>query len=256
MLRPDIVLGIADCEYLKKPGFKRLEKMGDRTLTWTQAMVTGFRDDPDLSISTAFFAPLLPIEAEQQSSYLNDLEEELTDYVSGFVMYDAASVDAIPEKMDHLPRLALTKVNGPHDLLNQIALGIDVFIPSFVGEMTDAGLALAFAFPSPERPPRGQRLVLGIDLWLEIHASDVSPLVKDCTCYTCKNHHRAYIRHLLDAREMLAWVLLQIHNYHVMDVFFDGIRSTISKGTFEYNRETFEKCYEPEFPASTGQGPR
>lgn len=255
-LRPDIVLGMADYEHLKRPGVKRLEKMGDRTLDWTQTMVAGLKEDHGMSIGTALFAPVLPIDAEQQSTYLGALEEELTSYVSGFVVYDAASVDAIPAKMNHLPRLALTKVCGPHDLLNQIALGIDIFLPHFVGEGTDTGLALTFTFPSPERPSSGQRLVLGVDLWLETHASDVSPLSKDCTCYTCRNHHRAYIRHLLTAKEMLAWVLLQIHNYHIMDNFFAGVRGSMSNGTFEHSRDNFEKSYEWEFPASTGQGPR
>ncbi|KAL8943336.1 MAG: hypothetical protein Q9211_001031 [Gyalolechia sp. 1 TL-2023] len=247
---------MADYEHLKRPGVKRLEKMGDRSLDWTRAMVAGLRDDPDMSVDTALFAPVLPIEAEQQSYYLDALEEELINYVSGLVVYNAASVDAIPAKMSHLPRLAMTTTYGPHDLLDQIALGIDVFLPSFVGEVTDAGLALTFAFPSPERPLSGQRLVLGINMWPETHASDLSPLVKSCTCYTCREHHRAYIRHLLDAKEMLAWVLLQIHNHHILDVFFHGVRNSMSRGTFEHDREVFVKSYERELPARTGQGPR
>ncbi|KAI4171686.1 MAG: hypothetical protein LQ343_004079 [Gyalolechia ehrenbergii] len=255
-LRPDIVFGMADYEHLKRPGVKRLEKMGDRSLAWTQAMVAGLKDNPDISVDTALFAPVLPIEADQQSYYLDALEEELINYVSGLVVYNAASVDAIPAKMSHLPRVAMTRMYGPHDLLDQIALGIDIFLPSFVGEVTDAGLALTFAFPSPESPSSGQLLVLGINMWPEMHAADLSPLLKDCTCYTCRKHHRAYIRHLLDAKEMLAWVLLQIHNHHVMDVFFDNVRKSMSNGTFEHSREVFEKSYERELPASTGQGPR
>ena len=60
---------------------------------------------------------------------------------------------------------------------------------------------------------------LGLDLWSPTYATDLSPLREGCECYACGSHHRAYVRHLLDAKEMLGWVLLQIHNHHTLDVF-------------------------------------
>lgn len=255
-LRPDIILGMADYEYLKRPGVKRLEKMGDRTLAWTQNMVSRLHDNVDGSLATPFFAPVLPIEAGLQSEYLGTLQEELADSVSGWIIYDAASVGAIPPEMRHLPRLAMTELDGPHAVLNRISLGLDVLILSFIGEATDAGFALTFTFPGPERLQSGERLALGINMWLETYVSDLSPLAEDCTCYTCSNHHRAYIRHLLDAKEMLAWVLLQVHNHQIMDSFFDSVRRSMSNGTFENDCHIFEMSYERQFPARTGQGPR
>ncbi|KAL8837291.1 MAG: hypothetical protein Q9170_002586 [Blastenia crenularia] len=255
-LRPDIVLGLTDHEYMKRPGVKRLEKMGDRTLAWTQDMVARLRDDDVGFLGTALFAPVLPIGAEQQSYYLNTLKEELAADVSGWVVHDSASMDAIPAEMRHLPRLALTKLRGPNDVLDQISLGLDLFVPYFVGEATDAGIALTFTFPSPTRPQGEPHLALGVNMWSDIFVSDSSPIVENCQCYTCRNHYRAYIRHLLDAKEMLAWVLLQVHNYYIMDIFFDGVRQSMFKGTFDEDRELFERSYERQFPASTGPGPR
>ncbi|KAL8909039.1 MAG: hypothetical protein Q9207_000490 [Kuettlingeria erythrocarpa] len=229
MLRPDIVIGLADYEYNKRPGVKRLESMGDRTLAWTQDMLAGINDDKGGSPDIAFFAPLLPIEAGQQSYYLDMLKNELA-RVSGWTIFDPASLDALPEDMRHLPRFALTEIRGPHDILDHIALGLDIVIPSFIGDATDAGLALTFIFPSPQKPQGGNRLPLGVDMWSE--------------------------KHLLDAKEMLAWVLLQIHNHHVMDVFFAGVRQRMSDGQYETDRDMFHQTYERELPASTGQGPR
>ncbi|KAI4289490.1 MAG: hypothetical protein L6R35_001242 [Caloplaca aegaea] len=255
-LKPDIVLGLADYEHMKRPGVKRLEKMGDRTLSWTQDMVAGLRGDADRSPDTALFAPILPIEAGQQSYYLDLLKEDLAGQTSGLVLFDAASVDAVPADMCHMPRLSLTEIHGPLGVLHNIALGVDIIVPSFLGEATDAGLALTFVFPIYGRPANGRRQQLGINMWSKGYDSDLSPIADGCKCYTCSNHHRAFVRHLLEAKEMLAWVLLQMHNLHAMDVFFDGIRGSISTGTFESDRQVFEESYEPELPASTGPGPR
>ncbi|KAL8866758.1 MAG: hypothetical protein Q9174_006102 [Haloplaca sp. 1 TL-2023] len=255
-LKPDVILGMADYEYLKVPGAKRLEKMGDRTLAWTQAMVAGLEAEADSLNKPAFFAPMLPIESLQQSYYLDELQTDLAERIAGFTIHEKASLDAIPSNMRHLPRCALTVLRGPHDILDQIALGVDMFIPSFVGDATNAGIALTFTFPRAKILSSGQRISLGIDLWTAIHTSDTAPIVKECDCYTCNNHHRAYIRHLLDAKEMLAWVLLQIHNHHIIEAFFASVRESIGKGTFEMDHEQFEKDYEGELPASSGQGPR
>ncbi|KAI4109735.1 MAG: hypothetical protein L6R37_000422 [Teloschistes peruensis] len=255
-LSPDIVLGLADYEYSKTPGVKRLEKMGDRTLEWTQAMLKGLEENTDRVPRVAFFAPILPIEAGQQSFYLETLTSELADRIAGWTIYDSASVDAVPAKMQHLPRLALTNVRGPHDVLDQVSLGIDAFVLAFIGSATDRGLAFTFNFPPSKSSEDGRRLELGINLWTTTYATDLSRLLDDCACYTCTNHHRAFVRHLLDAKEMLAWVLLQIHNYHIMDAFFAGIRCSIRQGTFEHDRENFHQRFQEELPPSTGQGPR
>jgi len=97
---------------------------------------------------------------------------------------------------------------------------------------------------------------LALDLWNEKYAAEIAPITEGCQCYACQKHHRAYIRHLLTAKEMLAWSLLQIHNYHVMDLFFDAIRQSIIDDTFDDDIALFERKYESEFPEKTGQGPR
>ena len=39
---------------------------------------------------------------------------------------------------------------------------------------------------------------------------DTAPIVDNCNCYTCQNHTRAYINHLLNVHEMLAQILLEM----------------------------------------------
>jgi len=53
-----------------------------------------------------------------------------------------------------------------------------------------------------------------LNLWNKRYVIDTAPLSKSCACFSCKNHVRAYIHHLLHTHEILARVLLYIHNLH------------------------------------------
>jgi queuine tRNA-ribosyltransferase len=55
---------------------------------------------------------------------------------------------------------------------------------------------------------------------------------------------------------MLGWVLLQIHNHHILSEFFRAIRESIRDGTFEAYADDFARAYESELPEKSGQGPR
>ena len=255
-LRPDIVLGMGDVLFGHIPGVKRRDIMGDRTLAWLKELISAMEDEEDGTLRTALFAPILPIEAEQQSYYLDALQNELRESVSGLVLYDSTSIDAVPENLRGLPRLFLGNTASPHELLDAMALGMDAFTVAFITDATDAGIALNFVFPAPSDANFEEPLPLGVDMWSSTFAHDVSPILWDCQCYTCTNHHRAFVQHLLNAKEMLGWVLLQLHNHHIVDGFFAGARDSIHSGSFEDDRAAFEKLYATELPAKTGQGPR
>lgn len=204
---------------------------------------------------SAFFAPILPLENTQQLLYLEELQDELRDYISGLALYESASLTVIPEALGDLPRLLFNEPASPHEVLKEISLGADLITLPFLVESSDSGMALDFVFPPPtpeQAPPRQ----LASNMWSPTHATDLSTLSENCKCFTCQNHHRAYLNHLLNAKEMLAWTLLQIHNHHVLDNFFAGVRESIKNGTFEQDAEAFHKVYAPTFPERTGQGPR
>jgi len=154
---------------------------------------------------------------------------------------------------------------SPREILGQVEMGMDIFVLPFIGEAADAGIALSFSFPAPsqtngEMEIDGQakkKVQLGIDLWkTDEHATAMIPLESECPCFACKSYTRAYVNHLLNAKELLAWVLLQVHNHAVMDRFFAGIRASIQAGTFEADKAALEEYYEEEIPISIGTGPR
>ncbi|KAK7879011.1 hypothetical protein WMY93_030764 [Mugilogobius chulae] len=57
---------------------------------------------------------------------------------------------------------------------------------------------------------------------------DFGPLVEGCDCYCCRNHQRAYIHHLLVTNELLASVLLMIHNIAHYQGFFSALREALA----------------------------
>ena len=54
-----------------------------------------------------------------------------------------------------------------------------------------------------------------------------------CACYACLNFTRAYIRHLMQANEILGLYLASIHNLHFLLDTMRRIRESILAGTFE-----------------------
>lgn len=78
-----------------------------------------------------------------------------------------------------------------------------------------------------------------INLRATLYSKDTSAVLEGCTCYTCKNHTKAYINHLLNVHEMLAQTLLELHNTHHYLRFFRLIRESIKAGNFEQFREKF-----------------
>lgn len=259
-LQPDIVVGLADIPFGQETvGLKRKDKMSDRTEVWTRDIIAkrnGIeKGEPRYSI----FAPILPIDQDLQSWYLEHLLDDMVDDISGVAIYDAYLLDDLPEALYHLPRLSFHIPAGPHELLRQISLGMDLFTIPFISNATDAGIALDFTFPAPQKQDSvtsNSRQSLGVDMWLASHAESATPLTSGCTCYACTKHHTAYIQHLLSAKEMLGWVLIQLHNHAILDSFFSGVRASIENCTFEQDVAAFEAFYEPSLPEKTGQGPR
>ena len=261
-LRPDVVIGCADIVYGEaraKLGLKRKEKMGERTLAWTKALLTEFQEEQESSdTKPTIWAPILPIGGEMQRELLEYLEEAVVlGDVGGLIIYDIGGIDAIPASLTTLPRLAFTEPRGPHMILDEIALGIDIFSLPFLNAATDAGVALTFRFPVPSHGKGQQpKTVLGLDMLSPQYITDLAPLETDCDCYACAQHHCAFVQHLLSANEMLGWVLLQVHNHAIADAFFTGIRTSIANVTYADDCTAFEKTYERELPIGTGVGPR
>jgi queuine tRNA-ribosyltransferase len=112
----------------------------------------------------------------------------------------------------------LMGVGTPEDLVNGIMRGVDIFDSVLPTRLARHNAAMT----------RGGRL----NLVNAGFARDPRPIDETCTCYTCQRFSRAYLRHLIIAKEMLSATLLSIHNLHTLVNMAQEIRLAILEGRF------------------------
>ncbi len=71
------------------------------------------------------------------------------------------------------------------------------------------------------------------------YAKDTNPIDKNCSCYTCQNYSRAYLRHLDKCKEMLGAHLNTIHNLYYYQELMRDIRNAIEENRFEQFEQEF-----------------
>jgi len=69
-----------------------------------------------------------------------------------------------------------------------------------------------------------------INLQKSIFLQDKNPLSKDCLCPTCQNYSRAYVSHLIRAKEITGMRLLTLHNLYFFKNFIENTRKCIKLG--------------------------
>ena len=71
---------------------------------------------------------------------------------------------------------------------------------------------------------------------------DDRPIEEGCQCPACRHYSRAYIRHLLKAKEMLGLRLLVLHNLYFYNTMMEEIREAIEQQRFSaYKKEKLER---------------
>jgi tRNA-guanine family transglycosylase len=105
----------------------------------------------------------------------------------------------------------------------------DAFDSSFVDDITAKGMALQLEFPGFSSFKENELAELAskdiLNLWDEKYFEDFSPVSQICLCPCCTNYKRSYIHHLLKSHEMLAGVLLMMHNLHQYNNWIIFLRS-------------------------------
>ena len=110
----------------------------------------------------------------------------------------------------------LMGVGTPEDLVEGVLRGVDIF---------DCVLPTRLARHNTAMTNFGR-----LNLMNAAFARDEQPIDPACGCYTCRTFTRAYLRHLIIAREMLAATLLSIHNLFTLVELARNLRSAILAG--------------------------
>lgn len=121
----------------------------------------------------------------------------------------------------------LMGVGTPVNILNAVERGIDLF---------DCVM--------PSRNARHGHLFTTkgiININNQKYERDMTPIDEECDCPVCRQYSKAYIRHLLKAKEMLSQRLLVMHNLWFYNKLMEDIRNALDKGQFsEFKKEKQE----------------
>jgi queuine tRNA-ribosyltransferase len=139
-----------------------------------------------------------------------------------------ATLDAIHRKMPVDKPRYLMGVGTPEDLVEGVRRGIDMF---------DCVM--------PTRNARNGHLFTRngvIKIRNQQYQFDTRPLDENCSCYTCRNYSRSYLKHLDKCKEMLGSRLNTIHNLHYYLELMQGLRDAIETHGFdEFTNNFYEQ---------------
>ncbi|HET7145520.1 MAG TPA: tRNA guanosine(34) transglycosylase Tgt, partial [Anaerolineales bacterium] len=196
-LGADIIMAFDECSDPNDTAYSKIAK--DRTHRWAERSVKA-----QTRADQALFGIV-------QGGVDADLRAESAQFISSLdtrgIAIGGLSVGETKEEMHStldivLPLLPENKprylmgVGTPEDLINGIARGVDIF---------DCVLPTRLARHHSAFAPEGRLNMMNASF-----ARDDCPIDEGCDCYTCQTFTRAYIRHLIVAKEFLAGTLLSI----------------------------------------------
>lgn len=236
-LNSDVIVPLDEC--VKYPtSYEVSEKSVNRTLEWAKKSKICF--DQNKQQQNLFFGII-------QGSTYTDLRKKCLDGILSLDI-DGLCVGGLsvgePEDLryntlsfitDNVDKKYIRYFMGygkPLDIIEAVSLGIDLFdcvVPTRFGR---TGTAFTW---------KGQIVVRNA-----LYTNDISPLDQECQCYVCKNYSRAYLRHLINVKEMLGVQLVSYHNVFWYKTFMDQIRKSIKADKFLEYKKTFSEKYKEE----------
>lgn len=232
-LGADIIMAFDECAIPDDPVYSRVAL--DRTHAWLERCIAA-----KTRADQALFGIV-------QGGIFPELRRESARFVASFdlpgIAIGGLSVGETKEQMHAaleevdplLPRNKpryLMGVGSPEDLINGIQRGVDIF---------DCVLPTRLARHQAAFTKDGR-----VNLMNNRFARDFNPIDEPCQCYTCRHFSRAYLRHLIIAREMLSATLISIHNIHFLVSLMKKARIAILEANFTQFASSFLADYTKE----------
>ena len=139
------------------------------------------------------------------------------------VMYDVLDT-MLPYYPENMPRY-LMGVGSPDCLVEGVFRGVDMFDCVLATRVGRNGTALT---------SYGKAVIRN-----GAYKEDFSALDPECDCYACTHYTKAYLRHLINAGEMMGGMMLSLHNITYLNKLMRDIRDAILHDAFTESREEF-----------------
>jgi len=244
---------------------KRSQAFADSVARQLEEKSKDIGDGDSFRSETAWWATAsASLDIKDFARYVYDLPKNVTNEIGGFIFdgFLPPKDMSVAETVQHIKRVVeslgnnvsalpsqkprfLPHVSTPHLVVEAVEVGIDLFDTSFAVVASNRGGALVFdcdsfgveeecdLLASSSSPPcSSPSRFIEMDLNASEYAEDFGPLLSNCACYSCATHTRAYVHHLLVTQELLAHVLLMIHNQFHYLKFFHRLRHAIEDGTW------------------------
>jgi queuine tRNA-ribosyltransferase len=230
-LGADIIMAFDECAVPDDRAYN--QKSMARTHAWLERCVVA-KTRPDQALFGIVQGGIFPELRRESAKFISAMGLPGSAIGGLSVGESKAQMHAMLEVVDPLlprdkPRY-LMGVGSPEDLINGVMRGIDIF---------DCVL--------PTRLARHQAVftITGrVNLMNSANTRVMKPIEETCECYTCQHFTRAYLRHLIIAKEMLASTLLSIHNIQFLITLMDNTRRSIMNGTFTAFADEFLAGYQ------------
>jgi queuine tRNA-ribosyltransferase len=224
VLGSDVMMPLDECT---APGITRDAAVSalERTTAWLQRTSNAWR-----SRQAAMTGQLFGI---MQGNFFKDLRQRSAQEIAaldlpGYAIGGLSVGEQFPVFRDLLHHSAsLLPDDKPKYLMG-------IGTPQYILEAVEAGIDL-FDCVFPTRTARNAQVFSSegpLSLRNEKYRNDFRPIDEQCECETCRNHSRAYLRHLFKAREIQAAVLATCHNLTWLKHFVQSIRTAVSRGEF------------------------
>lgn len=157
---------------------------------------------------------------------------------------DGYAIGGLAVGESHEQMYQIIEATVPYLPENKPTYLMGVGTPANILEAVDRGVDF-FDCVYPSRNGRHGHLYTNegkINLFNAKYELDERPIEEGCQCPACRRYSRAYIRHLLKAKEMLGMRLCVLHNLYFYNTMMEEIRTAIEEGRYqEYKREKLDK---------------
>ena len=169
-----------------------------------------------------------------QGAILEDIRIDHAKRISEMEL-DGYAVGGLAVGETHEEMYNILDVTVPHLPKDKPTYLMGVGTPANILEGVDRGVDF-FDCVYPSRNGRHGHLYTKfgkINLFNQKYEKDMRPIEEGCECPACKMYSRAYIRHLLKAKEMLGMRLCVLHNLYFYNKLMSDIRDALDKGNFK-----------------------